>query len=129
MILDWRGQHFTTNALSDETSLARNDNGLFSWELAALLKAHGVASQPTANVSAALDKGQPCICLIHYQYISERQNQADLGDHFVVAVGQDAGNMIVLDPDFWGVRRDEGNGLAIPWPEWSRALIEAIAIN
>ena len=128
MILEWRGQNYTTDQLSSETSLSKIDNGLFTWEVGALLFNHGVKTRVVTDVKAAIDDGQPCICLIHYWPILARQNQADRSDHFQLAVGYNDQGMRVLDSDYWGSRREEGNGLLIPWAQWDLAFIEALAV-
>lgn len=116
--------------LSAASSLARFDNGLTVLELQSLAARFGLKMDFRADLTVdilemILDAGKPVICLINYSYIKARQNQADRFGHFVVATGYDDKNIIILDPDFWGSRTQEGNGLRVPRADFALALSES----
>jgi hypothetical protein len=129
MVIEWKtGQRIPVNTLSRDTSLIVHDNGLLVSEMVRLLKAFNVETEPCSDVKAAIDEGRPSIALIRYGYISERLNQRFSGLHFVVAYSYDDTHVIVADPDWYGVRRNEGARFAIPNAEWDKAFETAVAI-
>jgi hypothetical protein len=75
-----------------------------------------------ANIIAEVAGGRPVIALVRYGSITNRQNLAFRGGHFVVVVGYDSRHIYVNDPDWWGNRRAEGAGLAVPRDEFDRAV-------
>lgn len=125
MLLDWQGVHLTTNALAAQTTLAQHDDGLTCWQLAALLNKNGVPARVRtlhlADLRAELDAGRPVILLVWYGHIPNRQATFS-GGHFFVVVGYDEDSFYVNDPDWWGARRNEGNGFRVPAAALDNAL-------
>ncbi len=74
------------------------------------------------RVIAELDAGRPLIALVRYGSISYRQKLSFRGGHFVVVIGYDSQHIYVNDPYWWGDRRAEGAGLAVPRREFERAI-------
>lgn len=69
-----------------------------------------------------IDGGNPVICLILYQHLKLRMNQAFTGGHFVLAVGYDDAHILIHDPDWWGSRRGQGAFWPVPNNEFDLAL-------
>jgi hypothetical protein len=74
------------------------------------------------RIQQEIDAGRPVISLIHYGSISKRQNQEFTRGHFVVVIGYTASEVILNDPDWWGVRRNEGASLRVPRAEFEQAI-------
>lgn len=137
MLLDWQAAKVnlpqlivTTNQLSSETTLNGNDVGLGNAALVTLAAKHSLALKVASGVNQAfiqdqIDAGLPVICLISYAPIQDRENQADRGGHFVVAVGYDVNNIYINDPDWWASGRytpEMGHNFRVPWEQFNAAL-------
>lgn len=135
MVLEWAGKGpVTIDALSGETSLAAQDNGLSCGAVVALLARNGVTARLNTvstlfDVFAEIMAGRPVIALIGYAAIKERENQRDGAGHFVVVVGYDDTRVYLNDPDWWGAQRDHGAGLAVSLAEFAVALRVSPAPN
>lgn len=78
-------------------------------------------------ICAELDAGRPVITLLRYGEISGNQDTFD-GAHFWVEVGYDseAQQMIVHDPNFWGVQRVKGIARRVPFEQFDEAIGDAL---
>lgn len=86
----------------DEVKTAAGNYGLpLSWRT-------GISLQ---DVRSYIDQGTPVIALVKYQYLADRQGQSTTGGHFVLVVGydDDAGELVINDPYYWGPLRDKGD--------------------
>ena len=117
MYFDWIGQHYSINFLSSQTGLASNDSGLTCYQLSNMINHMGgksaVKMYNIQTLRDQLDKGLPTIVLITYGYIPGRQSSYT-GGHFVVVVGYDDNYFYVNDPDYYGIRRNEGKSFKVP---------------
>ena len=105
----------TDRALTfDEVKTAAGGFGLpLSWRT-------GISLQ---DVRSYIDQGTPVIALIKYQYLPDRQGQSTTGGHFVVVVGydDDAGEIVINDPYYWGPLRDKGDHHHYDYNTWEQA--------
>jgi len=74
------------------------------------------------EIKKDIQRGYPVIPLLDYEYLSGNQDVNFKGNHFWVVVGFDENNVIVNDPDWWGVRRSEGYKRKIPLGEFEKAI-------
>ena len=127
MILLTQGQNVATAAVYaasgvgadrpltfDEVKTAAGNYGLpLSWRM-------GVSLQ---DVRDTIDQGTPVIALIKYLYLPDRQGQSTTGGHFVLVVGydDDAGEIVINDPYYWGPLRDKGNHHHYDYNTWEQA--------
>jgi hypothetical protein len=118
----------TTDSLSRQTRLATNDQGLTNYELVALLSRYGIRSYVDKallleKTISEIDHERPVIALIHYGSISKRQNLSDKSGHFVLVVGYEPNEYIIVkDPDFWGSNLNKGDNFHIPIQEYKAGL-------
>jgi len=70
-----------------------------------------------------IDRGTPIIALVKYQYLPDRQGQGTVGGHFVLVVGydDDAGEIIIHDPYYWGPLRSKGAHHRYDYATWEQA--------
>lgn len=135
MLLEWRGLFVKIDDLSRETSLGTTNAG----QLIAAAEKHGLnlirrAPMSIADVENQIRLGKPMIALIRYQdFGSVRQDLAYTGLHWVVVVGFSADSIYINDPDYWGARRLEGQGRAVPRHlfehAWGNTMPEALAFQ
>ena len=98
----------------DEVKTAAGNYGLpLSWRM-------GISLQ---DVRSYIDQGTPVIALIKYQYLADRQGQSTTGGHFVLVVGydDDAGEIVINDPYYWGPLRDKGDHHHYDYNTWEQA--------
>ncbi len=75
------------------------------------------------DVRAYIDQGTPVIALVKYQYLPDRQGQSTTGGHFVLVVGydDDAGELVINDPYYWGPLRSKGDHHHYDYGTWEQA--------
>ena len=80
----------------------------------------GLARQDLCNY---IDQGTPVIALIKYEYLPDRQGQGTTGGHFVLVVGydDDAGEIVINDPYYWGDLRSKGDHHHYDYNTWEQA--------
>lgn len=133
MVLEWRGLTVTTDDLTRMTSMgATNAGQLIAAAGQHGLKLHRRAPMTIFDLENQIRLGNPFIALIRYtDFGSIRQDLAYTGLHWVVVVGFDVDSVYVNDPDYWGARRLEGRGRAIPRHlferAWGNTLPDAMA--
>lgn len=113
MILDSYGELLTVNDVFDKTGAAPDYYISFD-QMYKAIRSYGYTfdvmyDQSPEGLRFLLDKGQTPIALIHYEFLSSRQDNGFKGPHFVVVTGYDENGYYVNDPDFWGSFRDDGH--------------------
>lgn len=75
------------------------------------------------DVRSYIDQGTPVIALIKYQYLPDRQGQSTTGGHFVLVVGydDDAAEIVINDPYYWGALRSKGDHHHYDYHTWEQA--------
>lgn len=127
MIMQYFGRtKKAVDVLSGESHLSVQDNGLTMEQIAALLKKEAFPCQVRSSltigaIEAELSKGRPVLCLINYTYIP-RENVPDHYGHFVLVVGITDTHVLLNDPDYWGIRRNEGDHKQILRADFLKAL-------
>lgn len=61
----------------------------------------------------AITNDKPVIALVNYSYMPHKQDTKFNGPHFLVVVGIEGDSFILNDPNFWGDRRWEGEGMVV----------------
>lgn len=135
MLLEWRGLTITIDELARETSLGSTNAG----QLIAAAERHNLnlarrAPMSLPDIENQIRLNQPMITLIRYlDFGMTRQDLTYAGLHWVVVIGFDADSIYVNDPDYWGARRLEGQGRAIPRAmfdhAWGNTMPDAIAFQ
>ena len=94
------------------TAAARYDLPL-SWRLDVRLQ----------DVQNYIDQGTPVIALVKYLYLPDRQGQSTTTGHFVLVVGydDDAREIIINDPYYWGPLRSKGDHHHYDYDTWEQA--------
>lgn len=120
----------SVDQLSRDTSLVQNDNGLYTYQLVNLAVKYGWAAVQNNDMSIDIikhnvDAKRPPVMLINYRYITKRQNQNDLSQHFVVVTGYDDDNIFINDPDFWYPNEELGHNMRVPNIQFQNAIYYA----
>lgn len=122
------GKRYPIAMLDMQTSLQYNDNGTSLAGGQVLLAKYGVNSTIQYVVTPKFIENQiilgvPFVGLGMYGAIKNRQDIKDVhGLHFILVRGFDDTYFYVNDPDFWGDRVAEGDGLAIPKADYMNFL-------
>lgn len=93
MILDSYGELLTVNDVFDKTGAAPDYYISFD-QMYKAIRSYGYTfdvmyDQSPEGLRFLLDKGQTPIALIHYEFLSSRQDNGFKGPHFVVVTGYD----------------------------------------
>jgi hypothetical protein len=133
MVIDWRAKvrgqplpNITTDQVSKNAGITPRSFSQFSNLMAAgntyHLKLNYTRDAQLPRILAEIDAGRPVIMLIRYGNLSQRQNQAFGGGHFVVVIGYNSQEIILNDPDWWGTQRNNGAGFHVPRAEFEGAI-------
>jgi len=118
MVLEHYGVRVDINQLSREAGMVAGRPYTLPVELMRAAVLHGVTLArclPCAisDLAIELDAGRPVIVLLHYGSIINRQDANYTKGHWVVVVGLDKDAVYIHDPNWHGVRRDNGRALAV----------------
>lgn len=112
MVLGYNGKTITTNEVTSATGAG---TGFTTFtQLQSVASKYGFTSliernQTVARLKQLLDQGIPVIVVIHYGYLSSRQDQNFKGGHICVVVGYRDDGYFVNDPDFFANFRPDGD--------------------
>jgi len=112
MVLNKYGKNVTTNEILEKTGAG---GGYVSFQqLQKIASDYGFTSRIERNRSLQrlkdlIDQDIPPIVVVHYGYLSSRQDQEFKGGHIMVVVGYRDDGYFVNDPDFWGNFRPDGD--------------------
>ncbi len=130
-------QPVSIDTLSAQTTLATNDNGLYTRDLPPLAAKYGVTLQLSNTITidtiiSEINAKRPPLLLIAYGPLTGRENQGDRGGHFLIVTGYDTNNFYVNDPDWWNngtISRDQGKNWQIPITQMKQAIAQSEAPN
>lgn len=112
MILNYYGENTTTDEVFRRTQAGQ---GLIRVaELKKAISSYGYDSEFITNaepqaINDLINQGTPLIALVHYGYLSSRQDKNYKGGHFFTVVGYRDDGFFVNDPNFWGDFRQDGD--------------------
>lgn len=127
MLLSTQGQDVRTDDVYAASGVAADQPLRFS-QVEAAAAHYGVRLTSRWNLDLqdirnAIDEGAPVIALVKYEYLPDRQGQATTGGHFVLVVGydDDASEIVVNDPYYWGELRSKGDHHHYDYATWEQA--------
>ncbi len=112
MVLNKYGKNVTTNEVLAKTGAG---GGYVSFQqLQKVASEYGFTSRIERNrspqrIKDLINRGIFPIVVVHYGYLSSRQNQKFKGPHIMVVVGYRDDGYFVNDPNFWGEFRSHGD--------------------
>jgi predicted double-glycine peptidase len=112
MVLKYLGVDVATSVILEKTGAG---TGYVSFQqLQKVASEYGFSSRIERNrtpqrIKDLIDQGIPPIVVVHYGYLSSRQDQGFAGGHIMVAVGYRDDGYFINDPDFWGNYRAHGD--------------------
>jgi uncharacterized protein YvpB len=112
MVLKYNGKEVSTDEILEKTGAG---GGYVSFtQLQNVASEYGFSSRiernrTTQRIKDLIDQGIPPIVVVHYGYLSSRQDQGFKGGHIMVVVGYRDDGYFVNDPDFWGNFRPDGD--------------------
>lgn len=130
-------QPISIDQLASETTLAQDDSGLRTDQLIPLAARYGVALRLSNTLTlpvifSELSAGRPPLVLIAYGPLTGRENQSDLGGHFLIVTGYDTNYVYVNDPDWWNngsIHREQGHNWQLPMTQFKQAIAQAAVPN
>lgn len=111
MVLNYYGKLVAVNDLLKASGAG---TGFVNWtQLSKSAKAYGFTSSMIRkankkSVMELIDQGYPCIVVLHYGDLPNRQDVKFTGPHILVISGYDESGYFVHDPNYKGDRRNEG---------------------
>jgi len=135
-ILNFYGENVTTDEIFWKTGAASNALITFA-QLYRAISSYGYNDELFINsnrdkIKELINKGIPAVALVHYGNLSTRQDTYQ-GPHFIVIRGFSDKGVYTNDPDFWGVRRNEGNNHLYTWQEfelaWKNCSLDGNPVN
>ena len=135
-ILNFYGENVTTDEIFWKTGAASNALITFA-QLYRAISSYGYNYELFTNsnrdkIKELINKGIPAVALVHYGNLSTRQDTYT-GPHFIVIRGFSDKGVYTNDPDFWGVRRNEGNNHLYTWQEfelaWKNCSLDGNPVN
>ena len=132
MCLEYFGKKITTDEVYVATG-ETSDNGLNFLQLVAAAKSFGFTLIGTAykslnDLKALIGEGIPAVVVLHYGFLSNRQDTYT-GGHILVVSGYDDNYIYTEDPDFAYSRRDEGHQKAYSIAEFDKAWASTLDGN
>jgi uncharacterized protein YvpB len=132
MCLSYFGKEVSTNEVyintgeesDDGTNFTQLDNS--AKELGFTLV--GNSFKALSDLKNLIDLGIPAIVVLHYGFLSGRQDTYT-GGHIMVVSGYDDKYIYTEDPDFYKSRRDEGHQKAYPINEFDKAWASILDEN
>ena len=112
MVLGYNGKTISTNEVTKETGAGTGFSNFT--QLKSVASKYGFTSliernQTVTRLKQLLDQGIPVIVVVHYGYLSSRQDQNFKGAHIFVVVGYRDDGYFVNDPDFFANFRPDGD--------------------
>ena len=109
MLLGFRGITATVDEISIACGMGANKKYTTAADLVKVSKDLGLEIMHVSGWTLEqFAKQSPCIVLVHYADLKDRQDQNYTNGHWVVLLGIQGNDAVIHDPDYKAPRRDEG---------------------
>ena len=123
MLLGFRGITTTIDEISKACGMGPNKRYTTAADLVNVSKTLGLELVAVSGWTLEqFAKQAPCIVLVHYADLKDRQDKNYTNGHWVVLLGVVGNDAVIHDPDWYPPRRDEGSQCHIDIIEFALAM-------